>query len=416
VETILSGPAASLTGGQALARIDECFVIDMGGTSTDIAILDKGQPRLESEGAMIGGWRTRVRAIDIWTAGLGGDSRVWIDLDGIRVGPSRVLPLAEACVHYPGLLAKMRSEGRVEHLVALSRDPKGLGEGERAVFDLVAAEGPISEDELVERLPDVYLARDYVKRLIERTHLLGTGMTPTDALHVTGSYLHGDREGSQFGAEMLGSMIGMTAEELARAVIESTSRRVAEEVAKKAILDASGEVPAGVLGEYVLGQVTGAERGGEMVLRSTLDRPIIGIGAPAEAFLPETARMLGARIVVPPHHDVGNAVGAVCSVVADEVVVEIHHRDLKFQVYAPGKEPVEFMHAEEAVLEAKERAERIARERVEDAGGVEVRVAVEVKVIRCRAGIRNVRELVNWVEVHARATGKPACASSLTKG
>ncbi len=71
VEMVLSGPAASLMGGKALAGIDDCLVIDMGGTSTDIAYLDEGFPRLNVEGAVVGQWRTRVKGIDIWTCGPG---------------------------------------------------------------------------------------------------------------------------------------------------------------------------------------------------------------------------------------------------------------------------------------------------------------------------------------------------------
>ena len=93
VEMVLSGPAASLMGGKALAGMEDCLVIDMGGTSTDIAYLDEGFPRLNVEGAVVGQWRTRVKGIDIWTCGLGGDSLVRLDKrDGLLIGPERVLP------------------------------------------------------------------------------------------------------------------------------------------------------------------------------------------------------------------------------------------------------------------------------------------------------------------------------------
>lgn len=82
VETLLSGPAASLMGGHALSGKDSCLVVDMGGTSTDIAGLKNGFPRLNVEGAMVGQWRTRVNAIDIWTCGLGGDSNISLDDHG----------------------------------------------------------------------------------------------------------------------------------------------------------------------------------------------------------------------------------------------------------------------------------------------------------------------------------------------
>lgn len=71
VEIILSGPAASLMGGKQLSKLDKCIVLDIGGTSTDIAYLDNGFARLQKEGAIVGQWRTRVKAVDIWTTALG---------------------------------------------------------------------------------------------------------------------------------------------------------------------------------------------------------------------------------------------------------------------------------------------------------------------------------------------------------
>ncbi|MCL2712978.1 MAG: hydantoinase/oxoprolinase family protein, partial [Methanomassiliicoccaceae archaeon] len=60
IETILSGPAASLIGAKMLTGKKDAVVMDMGGTTLDIGILRNGHPRLEKEGAMIGGRRTRV--------------------------------------------------------------------------------------------------------------------------------------------------------------------------------------------------------------------------------------------------------------------------------------------------------------------------------------------------------------------
>jgi len=60
IETILSGPAASAVGAWHLAGRRNVWVVDVGGTTTDIATLNDGQPRLNSEGARVGGWRTMV--------------------------------------------------------------------------------------------------------------------------------------------------------------------------------------------------------------------------------------------------------------------------------------------------------------------------------------------------------------------
>jgi N-methylhydantoinase A/oxoprolinase/acetone carboxylase beta subunit len=68
------------------------------------------------EGAEIGGWRTMVRAIDVRTIGLGGDSAVEVGLDGtLKVGPQRVLPVALLAHRFPEIL---------EHLDAELADPR----------------------------------------------------------------------------------------------------------------------------------------------------------------------------------------------------------------------------------------------------------------------------------------------------
>ena len=75
VETILSGPAASVMGTLAFAdQGKEEVVLDVGGTTTDIAILVNGVPLLERRGISIGGYRTLVRALRSYSIGVGGDS------------------------------------------------------------------------------------------------------------------------------------------------------------------------------------------------------------------------------------------------------------------------------------------------------------------------------------------------------
>src|SRR5215467_11209546 len=72
VETVLSGPAASVVGAGFLSDLADFAVADMGGTTTDVAIVAGGRPIVRPEGAVVGGWRTMVKAIDVHTCGLGG--------------------------------------------------------------------------------------------------------------------------------------------------------------------------------------------------------------------------------------------------------------------------------------------------------------------------------------------------------
>ena len=104
VETILSGPAASIVGGHHLAGAGDALVVDMGGTTSDIAVLDAGRPRLRDDGASVGGWRTMVRAVAAHTVGLGGDSEVHVDKGGLSVGPRRVVPMSLIAEQRPSIL------------------------------------------------------------------------------------------------------------------------------------------------------------------------------------------------------------------------------------------------------------------------------------------------------------------------
>ena len=90
VHTLLSGPAAGAWGAAALGRatgIDELIGCDMGGTSTDVALIEGGRPAITAEGT-VDGLPFAVATTDIHTVGSGGGSIAWADAGGaLRVGP-----------------------------------------------------------------------------------------------------------------------------------------------------------------------------------------------------------------------------------------------------------------------------------------------------------------------------------------
>ncbi|MGB9661412.1 MAG: hydantoinase/oxoprolinase family protein [Moorellaceae bacterium] len=95
VETILSGPAASITGALALIPTEEdTIILDIGGTTTDIAFCAGGVPLFEPQGIRIGPYPTSVRAFFTHSLGLGGDSAIKITEGRIVIGPQRQGPPA----------------------------------------------------------------------------------------------------------------------------------------------------------------------------------------------------------------------------------------------------------------------------------------------------------------------------------
>jgi N-methylhydantoinase A len=90
VRTILSGPSTGVVGAQALgalAGFDNLITFDMGGTSTDVALLQEGRCRLAAE-ATVHGYPIKAPMLDIHTVGAGGGSIAYIDSGGLlKVGP-----------------------------------------------------------------------------------------------------------------------------------------------------------------------------------------------------------------------------------------------------------------------------------------------------------------------------------------
>src|SRR3546814_6946186 len=91
VRLFLSGPAAGVIGAQIAGRAagtDDLITVDIGGTSSDIALISKGKAMIRSEG-VIDGYPVRVAMVDVNSIGAGGGSIAWIDgAGGVRGGPS----------------------------------------------------------------------------------------------------------------------------------------------------------------------------------------------------------------------------------------------------------------------------------------------------------------------------------------
>ncbi|MDX8146054.1 hydantoinase/oxoprolinase family protein [Lentzea sp. BCCO 10_0061] len=90
VATFASGPTNSMRGGAFLSGMDDCAVIDIGGTTTDIGMLHNGFPREASSEVLISGVRTNFRMPDVLSVGLGGGSVVRQEQGNVQVGPDSV--------------------------------------------------------------------------------------------------------------------------------------------------------------------------------------------------------------------------------------------------------------------------------------------------------------------------------------
>ena len=89
--TVACGPTNSIRGASYLSSLKNAIVVDVGGTTTDLGVIQNGFPRESSVAVTIGGVRTNFRMPDVISIGLGGGSIVRVRADGsVSVGPDSV--------------------------------------------------------------------------------------------------------------------------------------------------------------------------------------------------------------------------------------------------------------------------------------------------------------------------------------
>jgi N-methylhydantoinase A/oxoprolinase/acetone carboxylase beta subunit len=326
IETVLSGPAASIVGAAALTGLDDFVLSDIGGTTTDVGLLRNGRPRLVSDGARVGGWRTMVNAIDVRTTGLGGDSEVHTDRADIRVGPQRRIPLSLLAVDHPAIIQMLSADlseapprDSAAAFVVQMRGidtPHGLTNIERRVLERVG-----DEPRALRSVASGALDRRALDALVDKGLVQLAGFTPSDAAHVLGLQKNWSTEGAQAGADLMAWYTGEPAEDFARRVWSETVRRSAACVLEVALDDRVVDVLANPVLDAV---VTGTEIVGRVAVRLQPTDPIVAVGGPAAVFYREVATRCGAELVLPEQFAVANAVGAAAGHVVVRSHAEVH--------------------------------------------------------------------------------------------
>jgi len=308
IESIFSGPAASLVGASHLSGLKTCAVIDVGGTSTDVSMLENGLPELCEDGAIVGNWQTKVKAIRMETSAMGGDSHIWVKNMKINIGPRRVIPLCVAAVKYPGFLEILR-KGRIpgamqleenvqptKFLIRTGVEASDLGKLEQELFDSIR-DFPTSLNDIFWKMQKT-LSPGLLDSLIRKRLIQAIGFTPTDALHVLGEYTSWDKEASIVGAKILERYTQIDHIKLCKQIKQDVARNMALNLVSFILKD----VPSQEIEKILLS---------DRFTQFRIKIPVVLIGGPVAAYTEELKQILDADIIVPTYAEVGNAVGAV---------------------------------------------------------------------------------------------------------
>ncbi len=421
VETILSGPAASVVGARQLSGEDDVLVVDMGGTTTDIAVLERGRPVLNRDGASVGGWRTMVEAVQVHTFGLGGDSELHLNGGGaMSLGPRRVVPLSLLSHHHPPLLETLEAQSRETPLpshagqFALRLRPPDptrsrLSRAQAKVWDALERGPRALEALLTDHTLELPLSR-----LVERGLVALASFTPSDAAHVLGLQQDWSVQGATAGARIWRRLLPEPPANEA-AFCERVLDQVALQSARYLVTSALAEEKGEVLGdlpplqrELVDPALDGG--GGTRLLgvRLSLKRPLVAIGAPVATYYPRVVERLETRLCIPEHAGIANALGAVAGGVMQRASAHITPvGDTEFRVHAPSGVRT-FRDLEQAADYASEETARRARDLAHQAGAVELQLHVTRRDNMVRGG----EGLALFIEAHVTATafGRPRLA------
>ncbi len=392
IETILSGPAASVIGARYLTGESDFLISDIGGTTTDVATVNNGWPALNDAGADVGGYRTLVKAIDMKTLGLGGDSEVDIgELLKLSLLPNRALPLSMLATKWPHIerelsLALMADSGMrsaIQYLLLQPTDSTDFTEYEQEFISLLDVNKPVLFRKVVNSAKD----RSCLRRLMNRGVVRMSGLTPSDAAHILGYQSQWNRKAACDAAELLGRATGRVSGSDVEAEIKALAMEVFDAVVDKStrlLINQLTGLQFDVKDPIITASADGSAMLGDMQVKLNSTLPIVAVGGPAGIFYPKIAERLGQEALIPEFSHVANAIGAGVGIVKSIVSIEITlHQNGKFLIHANDK-----VIRVETPKEALKRAQQIAIENVKqdvlDKGGKAVEdsdITIDIKRI-----------------------------------
>jgi N-methylhydantoinase A/oxoprolinase/acetone carboxylase beta subunit len=396
IETILSGPAASIVGARWLTGASDALVSDIGGTTTDVALLRGGLPEIDPQGARVGGFRTMVEAVAMRTTGLGGDSEVHLKTEGLqgglRLGPRRLIPVALLAEQHPELVhaaldralaTETAGEFDGRFVVPMGGQTGGLTAREATVLARITAPMPLA------RALTTRLEVAAMERLVARGLVMIAGVTPSDASHVLGRLSSWDASASEKALRLLGRRRNGAGERFstdpaafAQGIIDQLTQQTVD-----CLLEAAFDEDAAfdgqsseTLARHPLTTAGFAHHRGIVQIEARLGVPVIGLGASAPSYYGAVGARLHCEMILPDHAGVANAIGAVVGQVSQRASALVTSPSVgRFTAHLPdGLHSFSDRDAALAAAEAAVLAEASARARA--AGAEDLRLSSQRQI------------------------------------
>jgi N-methylhydantoinase A/oxoprolinase/acetone carboxylase beta subunit len=426
IETILSGPAASIVGARWLTGAQDALVSDIGGTTTDVALLKGGLPEIDPMGARVGGFRTMVEAVAMRTTGLGGDSEVHLKTDGLagglRLGPRRLIPVSLlAHDHGPmvhtaldrALATDTAGEFDGRFALPMARDSAaiaGLTPREAALMARITAPMPLAAC-LTSRLEIAALTA-----LVARGLVMISGVTPSDAAHVLGRQSGWDSAAAQKAVTLLsrrrngaGERFAAGAEGLAQAIIDQLTLQTVD-CLLEAAFDEDPEFAdqdGAALARHSLTRAGLAQHKGVVQIGVKLGVPVIGLGASAPNYYGAVGKALGCEMILPQHAGVANAIGAVVGQISQRASASVTSpAEGRYTAHLPGG-PQHFQSQAQALDAVEAALSADATSRAKQAGAADLRLSVQRDI---REAEIEGRSMFIEARITVTASGRPRVA------
>ena len=403
VETLVCGPAASVRGIMELTGISDGIAIDMGGTTSDVALIKGGKP-VSSNGVRVGRWSTMVKGVDLDTFALGGDTGVLLKDNDLMLDERRVIPISILAYDHPEVLKGLEEivrkffsfplqDGLFAVLMRKPGNLAGYTDKEREIIGHLE-DGPLSYLQLAHRMGINHRFIN-LKRLENEGIIMRSGVTPTDAMHLLGDYNDYSTEAAELGIRYLVTQTRMSPEKVARRIYDLVIQRLVNnliniefryELGKSYTEEDMHTVEK--LNSMIFRREEKGVSEGYILPRLISGYKLVGAGAPTGIFLGRASHLMETDSILSEYSKVANAVGAAAGDIVTEYTVVIRVQGEKY-IMSGGDETKVFESYKEAIDEAKsialKKAETKARQQTAE-GSLKSSVDVEEDIFQLPAG------------------------------